>query len=221
MIELYQIPYSPYCIVIRRILEAARAKFRTLNVPHGDRSLVWRVTRQRYYAVPVVREGRQVLFETDEQSQVIAKYLDSRLNLGLFPAEWEGVQSLLWPTFEDGIEALGFRLNDVHWREFIPRAQQLAFIRHKERKFGRGCLEDWQARQPELLDQLATRLVPCETMLLRHPFLLGDRPLFVDFDLYGMLGNFLFSGHYDLPPTHTRLQQWYDRMSRISLPFTA
>ena len=26
-----------------------------------------------------------------------------------------------------------------------------------------------------------------------------QRPRFVDFDLFGMLGNFLYSGHYRLP----------------------
>jgi len=32
-----------------------------------------------------------------------------------------------------------------------------------------------------------------------------------------MLGNFLASGHYRLPAPHTRLHQWYDRMSRVRL----
>ncbi len=39
-------------------------------------------------------------------------------------------------------------------------------------------------------------------MLMGHPFLLGEQPRFVDFDLYGMLGNFLYSGHYRLPAAH-------------------
>ena len=44
------------------------------------------------------------------------------------------------------------------------------------------------------------------------PFLLGSRPLFVDFDLCGMLSNFLFSGHYELPAAHTQLRDWYPRI---------
>ena len=42
--------------------------------------------------IQVLRDKRMVVFETDDNSQVIAKYLDSRLQLGLFPAELEGVQ---------------------------------------------------------------------------------------------------------------------------------
>ena len=50
------------------------------------------------------------------------------------------------------------------------------------------------------------------SMLLSHPFLLGDQPRFVDFDLYGMLGNFLYSGRYRLPAAQaTRLKRWYQK----------
>ena len=92
MIELIQLPWSPYCIVQRRILEFAGARFKITDIPTGDRSRVWRLTRQRYYGVPVIRSGKAVIFEVNEESQVIAKYLDSRLQLGLFPWELEGVQ---------------------------------------------------------------------------------------------------------------------------------
>ena len=40
-------------------------------------------------------------------------------------------------------------------------------------------------------------------------------PRFVDFDLYGMLGNFLYSGHYRLPAAHTCLGQWHRRVTRL------
>jgi glutathione S-transferase len=47
------------------------------------------------------------------------------------------------------------------------------------------------------------------------PFLLDQRPRFVDFDLYGILGNFLYSGHYRLPKAHTHLRKWHDRMENV------
>ena len=40
MIELIQFPWSPFCLVQRRILEFARARFKIINVPSGERSLV-------------------------------------------------------------------------------------------------------------------------------------------------------------------------------------
>jgi glutathione S-transferase len=201
MIVLYQFPWSPYCLVQRRILEASRTRFRIVNIPTGDRTVIWRLTRERYYQVPVVKDGRQVVFETEGDSQVVAKYLDSRLKLGLFPREWEGVQDLLWRYFENDVEGVGFRLNDIHWRDFVTASDRCAFVRHKERRFGRGCLDQWRTEEPQLLARLESLLLPAEQMLMTRPFLLGPRPLFVDF-------------------AHVQLGGWYTRMSkwRISLP---
>src|SRR5216684_3150025 len=195
MIELIQFPWSPFCIVQRRILEFSGVKFKITNVPNGDRSVVWRLSRQRYYAVPIIRDGKAVIFEMDEDSQVIAKYIDSKFKLGLFPWELEGVQSILWRHIENEIEGLCFKLNDIYWHEMVPPFDRLRFLRHKERKFGRGCIAQWKAQQKDLLGQLDQRLVPFEEMLMYNSFLVDERPRFIDFDLHGMLANFLYSGH--------------------------
>lgn len=221
MIELIQFPWSSFCLVQRRILEFGRVRFKIRNIPNGDRSLVWRVTRQRYYQVPVLRDGKTVVFETDENSQVIAKYLDNQYALGLFPKEWAGVQHILWQHIENVIEDVAFKLNDIYYEEFVPRHDRLGFIRHKERKFGRGCLRGWREQQKALLAELTVRLVPFEQMLLQRPFLLEAQPRFVDFDLWGILANFLYSGHYELPAEHTRLRAWHERMSRLRCPTSA
>jgi len=217
MVELIQFPWSPYCIVQRRILEFAGKPFEIRNIPNSDRSLVWRLTRKRYYGVPIIKDGSKVVFETDNDSQVIAKYLDFKFALGLFPWKHEGVQSLLWRNIENEVEDTGFRLNDIYWKETVPRAEQLPFLRHKERKFGRGCLEQWARQQKQLLAQMAARLVPYDEMLMSRDFLLDDQPRFVDFDLFGILENFLYSGHYRLPAVHARLARWHRRMQKIKL----
>jgi glutathione S-transferase len=217
MIELVQFPWSPFCIVQRRILEFAGARFKLINIPNGDRSLVWKLTRQRYYGVPILKDGRNVIFEVSDDSQVIAKYLDQKFGLGLFPPELEGQQFILWRYIENEIEGPCFKLTDIHWRELIPPAERLQFLRHKERKFGRGCLDQWRAQEGELLRQLEERLIPFEEMTRHREFLLEDRPRFVDFDLFGMLGDFLYTGHYQLPPAHRHLARWHQRMSRIKL----
>jgi len=216
MIELVQFPWSPFCIVQRRILEFAKVRFKVTNVPNGDRQLVWKLTRGRYYQVPVLRDGRSVLFELDDDTQVLAKYLDDRFTLGLFPRELRGVQNILWHYIEHDIEDLAFRLNDIYWEEFVEIPARMGFLRHKERKFGRGCLDQWRAQQPALLADLEKRLIPFEQMLLEGPFLLGQRPRFVDFDLHGMLGNFLYSGHYQLPALYPQLLDWHARMGNVT-----
>jgi glutathione S-transferase len=217
MIELVQFSWSPFCIVQRRILEYSGAPFKVLDIPSTDRSLVWQMTRQRYYAVPVIRDGTIVVFETSEASQVIAKYLNERLELDLFPRKWAGVQNVLWMHIESAIESLTFKLNDIYWETFVPKAERLEFLRFKERKFGRGCLDQWRKEQAELLRLLEERLLIFEQMLITRPFLLDDQPRFVDFDLFGMLGNFLHAGQYQFPRLLTRIQEWYQRISTIEV----
>lgn len=216
MIELIQFPWSPFCIVQRRILEFSGTRFKLTNIPCTDRSLVWKLTRERYYQVPILRDGSRIFFETGEDTQVIATHLDAKLALDLFPGHLRGLQTILWRNIESEIEGLGFKLNDIYYRQVIPVKERLAFVRHKERKFGVGCLERWRNEQPVMLAELGERLVPYEQMLQEKPFLLDDvRPRFVDFDLFGMLGNFLASGKYELPAGHPRLRAWYARMAKI------
>ena len=215
MIELIQFPWSPFCIVQRRILEFSGAPFKITNIPSTDRSLVWRLTKERYYGVPIIKHGKNVVFELNDDSQVIAKYLDKELDLGLFPSELEGVQSILWRYIENEIEGATFRLNDIYWKERIPKARQVHWLRHKERKFGRGCVDQWRAQQNDWLKLLEQRLLPFEEMLAHNSFLLGEQPRFVDFDLFGMLENFLYSGHFKLPAVHTQIKDWHGRLSRL------
>ena len=216
MIELIQFPWSPYCLVQKRILEFAGARHKVRNIPSNtDRSLVWKLTRQRYYQVPVVRDGKNVLFETHENSQVIAKYLNEKFQLGLFPHDWDGVQDILWRYIENDVEGLTFKLNDAYFEEFVPRADQLNYRRFKERKFGRGCLEQWREQEESLRMELESRLIPFEQMLAHRDYLLDGQPRFVDFDLWGMLANLKYSGHHELPAAHAALRAWSGRMSNI------
>ena len=65
MIELIQFPWSPFCLVQRRILDFSGVRFKTTNLKlTGDRSPIWKLTKERYYAVPVIRDGRNIVFET-------------------------------------------------------------------------------------------------------------------------------------------------------------
>lgn len=218
MIELIQFPWSPFCIVQRRILEYGGIPFKAVNIPNTDRTRVWKLTRERYYGVPVIKDGRTVVFETDDNSQVIAKYLDDKFKLGLFPKQWAGVDDVLWRYIENDVEGVCFRLADIFWLEVVPKSEQLGFLRHKERKFGRGCLEKWRGQQAQLLEELEQILIPFEKMLEDRPFLLDDAPRFIDFDLLGMLDCALYSGHYELPAAHTRVREWRQRMTSAKLP---
>ena len=217
MIELIQFPFSPFCIPTRRILEFSGTPFKIINVPPQERELVWKLTKQQYYGVPVLRDGKQVVFDPTDDEQIVAKYLDQKFELGLFPANREGVQSLLWRHIENDIEGAAFRLNDIYYRENLKPSDQLQYLRFKERKFGRGCIEQWRKDQKDWLKKLEAALAPYEQMMAHSEFLLDERPLFVDFDLFGMLEKFLFSGHYVLPKPLPNLRGWHRSMKTVRI----
>lgn len=50
--------------------------------------------------------------------------------------------------------------------------------------------------------------MPIDHMLAQSPFLLTDRPLFVDYNLYGVIENYLFSGKTKLPNLQ-HLRRWH------------
>ena len=198
-------------------MEFAGGKFKITNIPSTNRALVWKLTKQKYYGVPVIRDGAKVVFDDTDDQQIIAKYLDRKFDLGLFPAEREGVQSLLWRTIENEIEGATFRLNDIYFRENVAPADQLQFVRFKERKFGRHCIDQWRTDQKVWLKKLENGLEPFEQMLAHSEFLLDARPLFVDFDLFGMIENFLYSGHYSLPKSLPHLRRWHRGMKSVQI----
>ena len=59
--------------------------------------------------------------------------------------------------------------------------------------------------------QFAELLEPLDNMLASSPYLLADRPLFVDYDLYGIVENYLFSGKTKLPALK-HLRRWHRAM---------
>ena len=71
-----------------------------------------------------------------------------------------------WRYIENEVEGVCFRLNDIYWQEFVPQEEQLAFLRHKERKFGRGCIDQWRGSRKICWPELEQRLVPFEEMLM-------------------------------------------------------
>ena len=79
-----------------------------------------------------------------------------------------------------------------------------------------SSLEQWREQRGALSKQLEALLLPFEDMVAHRPFLLDERPRFVDFDLYGILGNVLFTGHNQLPSAHGNLKRWHRRMTDVT-----
>jgi glutathione S-transferase len=216
MITLYQHPVSPFCITTEAILKFSKAKHRVVNLPYSDRRAIVEKSRGRSYKIPLIEDGKTAVWDKTELGQEVARYLDAKFRLGLFPPEREGLQAILARYIESEVEAIGFKLNDIHYESWLPDPYDRAmFLRHKERKFGPGCTTQWKNQRRDLRRQLDELLAPLDQIVSRQPFLIDARPRFVDFDLFGILGNYMFSGHNKFPRRFGSLKQWHDEMKRL------
>jgi glutathione S-transferase len=149
----------------------------------------------------VLEDNGRVVCEDSPDSQNVPRYVDARYCSGsLFPARWEGWQSLLIPYLENEVEAVTFKLCDIH---YIPSIEDLVartmVIRHKERRFGMGCLERWRSEEQALRDRVSQLLRPLDSILSFTPFLTGEEPIYADYLLFGILRNMTWNGWNELP----------------------
>ncbi|MFY9270222.1 MAG: glutathione S-transferase N-terminal domain-containing protein [Candidatus Manganitrophaceae bacterium] len=207
--KLYQHPASPFCIGIAAILKWRKIPHEIMNIPYSDRRIVVEKTEGKYYRVPLLEDGETVVWDRTPFGQEIARYLDQKFNLALFPPHLEGIQAILSRYIENDLEAIGFKLNDIHYRAWLSDLyDRTMFIRHKERKFGDGCLDEWQQQKDRLQETFESLLAPLDQMLQESPFLIDRRPRFVDFNLLGILGNYLFSGQNTIPTRFKAIEKW-------------
>jgi len=213
--KIYEMAHSPFCIPITGALTCLGVEFERVEVPNADRSEIIRLTGGRYYQVPVLVRGGDTVFESTADSQDVAAYVDRTFAGGrLFPEATRGLQDILIQHIENDIESVTFKLVDPHYLDTIEdQVQRVMTRRHKERRFGPGCVERWRADAAELRAQ-ADRLLGRFESLLRHsPFILGQSPVYVDFALYGVLGNLLFAGWNSLGESQGALRDWMARLA--------
>ena len=218
-LTVYQLAYSPFCIPITAALKACGAEFATREIPNWDRSELLRLTDGTYYQVPLLVHDGRIVIESSGDSEDIAHYVDQHFAGGrLFPERLDGLQQIVIEFLSDDVEFHTFRLLDPYTSDAIddPVARGL-YLRHKERKFGRGCVEKWR-REAAAIRAEADRLLARFEITLRHsPFLFGEAPVYSDFLLYGVLGNLTSGGHHRLHPEQASLKDWFARMDNVRI----
>ena len=213
-ITIYQFEHSPFCIPITAIFRSLTIPVIAENVSNGNRATIIELTGGAYYQVPVLQDEGTLVFESTPESQDIARYIDTHYAEGrLFPAPLEGIQRVLIPNLEDEVEGVTFKLVDPLYLDAITDpVERMMIVRHKERKFGRGCIDQWKADRAKLTAQAESVLMPYELMLRNHAFLLGNSPVYSDFLLYGILGNLTYRGYNEIPASLKAIQAWMPRM---------
>jgi glutathione S-transferase len=211
---LYQFEHSPFCIPIVAIFKSLGLPLRTVEVPYWDRSRIIKLTKGAYYQAPVIEDGKTIVFESTPASQDVARYVDTHFASGrLFPATLDGLQSIIITYIENDVEGVTFRLVDPKYIASIPDlVHRTMVIRHKERKFGRGCVEQWKKDAPRLRAEAVKVLKPFDDTFRHMDFIFGGEPVYADFLLHGIIGNLTFRKYNPIPPGLKALAAWEKRM---------
>ena len=215
-LTIYEMVHSPYCIPITQALTALGHTYERVSVPNWDRSEIIRLTDGAYYQFPLLKHGDRMIYERDDQSLDIAEYVDAEFGQGrLFPEETAGLQQVLVQHIENEIEGYTFKLCDIHYLPTIedPIGRAMS-VRHKERRFGRGCVDAWRESASVLRQELESLLARFDRTLQHRPFLMGNTPQYVDFALFGVIGNYTYRGYNTLPPELSALTGWHDRLGK-------
>ena len=213
-LRLYQYEYSPYCIPIEVALRHSGIAYDIVNLHVGDPTPVIQLTKGEYYQVPVIEDlfNKEVIF--DKTGDEVPRYIDNLAPLmRLFPAEVDGLHRIFLHYIENECESRGFKVCDAYWEKWIKNDIERGLMRrHKERKFGVGCLDEWLRDIDTLIDSFHQCIQPFERVLADQPFLTGAKPVYADYALCGVIGNFLFPGVTSLPENCLMLEAWYTKM---------
>jgi SAM-dependent methyltransferase/glutathione S-transferase len=215
-LRLYQYTYSPYCIPIELVLKHSGLPYEVVNLPVGDPTKVIELTKGAYYQVPLLEDlfSHKSIFDQSEDGMDVPRYIDTLAPLmRLFPPEVDGLHKILLHYIEGECESYSFKVCDANHERWVKTDLERGRMRrHKERKFGPGCLEAWLRDIDQLVAGFHRSIQPFEQMLADRPFLTGARPVYADYALCGVIGNFLFPGNTGLPENCLMLEGWYTKM---------
>ena len=212
---LHELVHSPFCIPVAQMLRAAGVAYESREVPNWDRSELLQLTNGAYYAVPLLQHGKRLVYESGSDTQDVAQYVDRTWFGGrLFPEAIEAAHQCVIEFLENEVEARTFKLVDIHW---IPAVADVAHrgmvVRHKERRFGRGCVDAWRRDAAAIRAELDALLVRFEKTLRHQQFLFGTAPVYADFLLFGVLGNLTFKDWNRLSSEQNAIAAWRDRLT--------
>jgi len=208
--QLYRFEYSCFARKVQMLLDLLGLKYESVDVPYGDRTDLVAITGG-YVQVPVLVDDRGTV--TVDSRAICEALLCGPDAERLVPAPWQGP---IWAYADwcDGpLEDLMFRLAspDVR-RSFARPADRAMFTFVKERKFGRGCVEEWERGAAELAARIRQLLVPTAATLAQQPFLFGDRPTLADAALYGQCAMVRVAGVELVATLAPGLREWMQRV---------
>ena len=182
MIRLYRFDYSPFVRKVQILLDLAGERYEAVDVPYGDRTELAELTGG-YIQVPVLVADGEVI--TDSRN--ICRWLVSRPSgRWLVPQESAGPVWAFTDWCDGPFEDIMFRIA-TPWlaRRFKRAADRAMFVFIKERKYGTGCVAQWEREHESLVKKAAEAIGPTLQTLKERAFVFGTEPILADAALYG------------------------------------
>ena len=182
--KLYRFRNSAFARKVEILLGLLGRPHEVVDVPYSDRSELARVTGG-YILVPVWVCDGQVSVDS---RRICERLLAEDPAQTLTPSPLEGP---IWAyaDFCDGpLEDVMFKIASPLVRDrWSDPGDRALYTLIKERKFGAGCVEQWQRERDSLLARARGLLSPSLRTLEQVPFLFGAAPTLADAALYGNL----------------------------------
>jgi glutathione S-transferase len=181
--KLYRFRHSPFARKVQTVLDLMHLRYELVDVRYGERSELAELTGGYVYVPVLVDDDGSVIIESRDICQrLVAK----KEGASLVPSPLEGP---IWAyaDFCDGpLEDITFRIASPETQKQWPTASDRAlYTMNKERKFGAGCIEQWQHDRESLMSRARRFLGPSFRTLAQRPFLFGETPTLADAALYG------------------------------------
>jgi glutathione S-transferase len=181
--KLYRFRYSPYARKVQMVLELAGIKHEVVEVRYGEREELARLTGGYIHVPVLVLDDGEVITESRRICERLVERPEAR---HLVP---QGLGAAVWAyhDFLDGpVEDVLFRLASPAVRaKWGTEWERALYTLIKERKFGAGCVDAWEAARAELIERGRRVLEPTRQTLVAQPFVFGDRLTLADASLYG------------------------------------
>ena len=182
MIKLYRFDYSPFVRKVQMVLDLIGAEYEAVDVPYGDRTELVQVTGG-YIQVPVLVADGEVI--TDSRN--ICRWLVGRPSgRWLVPPDLAGAVWAFADWCDGPFEDVMFRIATPQIaRRFARPADRAMFTFIKERKYGAGCVGQWEREHEALIRKAADLLEPTLQTLKGQEFVFGVEPTLADAALFG------------------------------------
>lgn len=185
--KLYRMEYSPYARKVQMVLDLLGLRYEAIDITYGERNEMAKQTGG-YVQVPVLVDDDGVV---TVESRAICEKLVRENGGRLVPSPFQGPIWAYADWCDNVLEDVMFRIASPLQKKRFPTVwEQSLYVFVKERKFGSGCVDEWERRTPEMLAKTRALLEPTKATLAEQPFLFGTQPTLADAALYGLFAMF-------------------------------